>query len=726
MKKNKRFIIFFFTIFVILFSNISFAKSTNNQTILESHTTNNITLEESVKRSTFNHMLKSSENLPSTFDLRTELNNNIAVKNQSPNSNCWAYAYTSVLETTMAKKNQKLGNIYSPMHIDYKTSQIFNRQIGDGGAFNLAFAYSISGYGPVNESDFPKESVYSGNSLKNISEINLNKETQARVLGARFFPSINKTFGNSQITYTDAKGNEYSESLLNTTRDLIKQHLLNNGALFSSIYIQNTEKGTQSTYNEKTVYSYYYNGNDVPNHAITIVGWDDNFKKENFGTNKPLNDGAYLVLNSWGQNFGDDGYFYVSYDDKYIEEAISGVTDIQEINDTTKYDKLYEYDELGITNSIAVTNSSKVYLANVFERSSNNSEYLSEIGLYIDKTKGVKIYVNPNGDDKTISENMLVIEKTGSNALEAGYHTLQFTPVKLTGSKFTIIVQYINSGSSMSVPLEMNLVENNFNGQTSEFKTATSTAKSERGQSYIFMGSSWIDLVDLKVNGITIKDTNACIKAFTKISNNEQEENPPQPGNQQSEQQQSQEQQQEQQEESKPSTTISVTGVTLNTNNASIEVGDSINLIASVIPNNSTNKEITWISEDESIAKVINGIIYGIAEGKTQIIATTKDGNYTANCTIIVTKKTNTSDDIYTEKSSIEDFSKTSADDVTEISKQKSSNVISSSTEEKNNQTLQVASLPYTGINGLKLFVIIFLIIIAIYSYFKNKKYKKI
>ena len=745
MLKNKRIVIIFLIIFMIVFSNKSFATNTNNKAILESNVANDITIEESVKHSTFNRMLKSG-NLPSSFNLRDELNNNIVVKNQSPNSNCWVYAYTSVLETTMARKNQKLGKVYSPMHIDYKTSQIFNRQVGDGGAFNLAIAYSASGYGPVDESDFPRASVYNGNTLKSISEVNLNKEAKARVLDSHNFPSINKSFGSSQVTYTDAKGNEYSEAELTAARNLVKQHLMNNGAVSSAIYIPNTEKGNQVTYNGKTAYSYFYKGSEVPDHAITIVGWDDNFPKENFATgNEPLHDGAYIVLNSWGESFGDNGYFYVSYDDRFIEEAMFGVTNVQEINDTTKYDKLYEYDELGLTSSISVTGmSGGVYMANVFERTSNDSEYISEVGLFIDKTKGVKVYVNPDGDDKTISENRLVVEKTGSNALEAGFHTLQFTPVKLTGTKFTVIVEYINNEEKISVPLEMNLVENNFNGQTSEFKTATSTAKSERGQSYILWGSTWKDLQDLNVSGTILKDTNACIKAYTKyVTSQAPSTTDPdiQPGEgqgtsgQEGQGQEQQGQQGGQEQQTPQSSSISVTGVTLNMQNVSIEVGNSTNLIATITPSNATNQKVTWKSENEAIARVINGVVYGVSEGTTRIAVITEDGNQTTYCTITVSKKTNTADDAYKEDSSGSTAGSVTGNTAgsgelgtTKSSTGNSTEDTSSTLEAKqeNSKSSAITSLPYTGINSLSLLAIIILALIARYNYYKNKKYKNI
>ena len=57
------------------------------------------------------------------------------------------------------------------------------------------------------------------------------------------------------------------------------------------------------------------NGKQMVNHAVTIVGWDDNYKKENFIDGpKPSRNGAWIVKNSYGTGFGDKGYFYMAYD----------------------------------------------------------------------------------------------------------------------------------------------------------------------------------------------------------------------------------------------------------------------------------------------------------------------------------------------------------------------------------------------------------------------------
>lgn len=82
---------------------------------------------------------------------------------------------------------------------------------------------------------------------------------------------------------------------------------------------------------------------------------------------------------------------------------------------------------------------------------------------------------------------------------------------------------------------------------------------------------------------------------------------------------------------------VSVTGVTLNQNSASIEVGDTLQLTATVSPSNATNKAVTWSSNHTNIATVSNGLVTGVAAGSATITVTTSDGSYTATCTVTVT-----------------------------------------------------------------------------------------
>ena len=77
---------------------------------------------------------------------------------------------------------------------------------------------------------------------------------------------------------------------------------------------------------------------------------------------------------------------------------------------------------------------------------------------------------------------------------------------------------------------------------------------------------------------------------------------------------------------------VRVSGVTLDKSELSIKEGDTETLVASVLPYNASNKNVTWSSSDDSVATVDNGVVSGVAVGNTNITVTTEDGGYTAQC----------------------------------------------------------------------------------------------
>ncbi len=84
---------------------------------------------------------------------------------------------------------------------------------------------------------------------------------------------------------------------------------------------------------------------------------------------------------------------------------------------------------------------------------------------------------------------------------------------------------------------------------------------------------------------------------------------------------------------------VNVTGVTLNKSTLNLNVGGSSKLTATVKPSNATNKGVTWSSSDKSIATVdANGKVTAKKAGTVTITVTTKDGKYTAECTVKVTE----------------------------------------------------------------------------------------
>lgn len=710
MKKCiKKSIIILVTIVLILYFNVVTVKSNNDSQLIFIQKGVNINLKDSIKRSTYNKLLAGNENLGSNYNLSE--NYNIIVKNQKQTGSCWAFAYTSMIETTIKDNNE-----YSPMHIEYSISDIYNKDIGAGGSFLMALVYAASETGPIYEKDFKFDSVYDEekNSRENYyltdkSKISLDKYLpEARIEDESFFPQIYKSYNeDGSIKYKSSNSyslssntKTYTENEVKSIRNLIKKHIKEDGGVCASFYtdIGITENGefiSEGGYYDSVNKSFYSEGNGIffsksPNHAVTIVGWDDSFSKNDFAEgNKPENDGAYIVLNSYGKEFGDNGYFYVSYDDYAIEQQILGINEIVKIDRSSKVVKhTYQYDELGMNDAIGSNSLDSLYAANVFSRKNATSvETLNEVALYLDKAEGIEIYINPSSDDK--KDCKLVATYTGEKALDAGYHILKFpSPIKLTGNKFVVKIKYINK-EGPTIPLESNYKSCGIDANE-EILKLYENAKSNQGESFISTdGTNWNDIYNFKIGNAIYKDSNVCIKAFTTEQSGEEEIK-----------------------------NTSVTGVILDKTNLSMQVGDKSNLIATIKPENAVNKNVKWTSSDENIVTVSeNGIITAKSIGIATITVTTEDGKFSASCKITVSEKKNTDDDIYKDDTSDKKDNKTENTEKTEIKDAQNT--------DKRDSGEAKSPLPQTGSKSI-IGVVIIVLVLFIVIYIKCKKFKDI
>ena len=84
-------------------------------------------------------------------------------------------------------------------------------------------------------------------------------------------------------------------------------------------------------------------------------------------------------------------------------------------------------------------------------------------------------------------------------------------------------------------------------------------------------------------------------------------------------------------------TTVKATGVSLNKSALTLNKGATETLVATVAPENATNKNVTWSSADKKIATVDeNGLVSAVELGTTEVTVTTVDGGFTAKCTVTV------------------------------------------------------------------------------------------
>ena len=79
-----------------------------------------------------------------------------------------------------------------------------------------------------------------------------------------------------------------------------------------------------------------------------------------------------------------------------------------------------------------------------------------------------------------------------------------------------------------------------------------------------------------------------------------------------------------------------VTGVTLDKATATLEVKETVTLVANVAPANATNKDVTWASDNETVATIVDGVVTAVAVGTANITVTTVDGSFKATCAVTV------------------------------------------------------------------------------------------
>ena len=248
--------------------------------------------------------------------------------------------------------------------------------------------------------------------------------------------------------------------------------------------------------------AWYNNKKDFSDHQVVLAGWDDNYSRENFlEERRPKKDGAWLVRNSWGNSWGDDGYFWLSYEDRTI-----GISSAIELEEKDNYKKNYQYDTLGWVYSIVPDQkggeTKSGTAANIFKAESD--ELLEAVSFYTtDGGSEYTISVYAGGKKGSPESGTLLTTQEGAEAF-AGYHTIELDePVKLTKNKyFSIVVTLTNPEFPCAIPVEMRTY---YSEDPPEYM-------GNGGESYILSEGKWKDVAG------TVDDyyiTNVCIKGFT-------------------------------------------------------------------------------------------------------------------------------------------------------------------------------------------------------------------
>lgn len=285
--------------------------------------------------------------------------------------------------------------------------------------------------------------------------------------------------------------------------DQIKSMLMEHGALSIDYYASDEN----NSYNEET-FAWYNSEKKSPDHAVTLVGWDDRFSRANFlEENRPQKDGAWLVRNSWGEDWGDGGYFWLSYEDKSLVSSC-----IYQVEAADNYQTNYQYDTCGwIFSASTQIDGLTGYGANVF--TAEETEQLEAVSFYTtdsDTHYEIEIYTGLTDPQNPVSGKKALSAQTGMEPF-AGYHTVPLDDAVLLseGETFSVVVKLTNTQYPYPFAMEGTILPESY-GEPKYL--------GDGGESYLSAdGVTWKDAAGkfISSDGYDYYATNVCIKAFT-------------------------------------------------------------------------------------------------------------------------------------------------------------------------------------------------------------------
>lgn len=500
------------------------------------------------------------------------------IRNQNPYGTCWAHSSVGLGEMAYYKNNPSEDDMeLSELHLSY-------------------FAYN-------GEIDDPLDGL-DGDSNKNVGEDFLNRGGNLAysypVLAAWIGAAAEETapYGNAadalangldaSIAFTDRMHLQGVYKInMKTDQDIAKQMIKEYGAVGISYY--EDSKSHNSTYT-----SYYQSTQTSTNHAVMIVGWDDDFPKENF-TNTPEGDGAWLIRNSWGgtsTGYNRRSYFWLSYYDTSI--ASTGYVFIYE--DADNYDHNYQYDGGMFSGSMYSSSNAPTIAANVFTAKANPSggEVLRAVSFdtpTVNVNYKVEIYTGLTDSADPESGTLIEAATTTGVTTAAGYYTvpLKADVLLAEGTDFSVVVTLEKESETPRISTEYSITANWFD----------TVASIEEGKSFIKWYYTWRDMQEDNASGASYSG-NIRIKAFTDSYS-----------------------------ETKP-----VTAITFSETEKELNKGDSITLVPIVTPTDA-DSILTWTSSDASVAVVDkNGTVTAVGAGSADITVSAK--GISATCTVTV------------------------------------------------------------------------------------------
>jgi uncharacterized protein YjdB/C1A family cysteine protease len=493
----------------------------------------------------------SNDSDSSYYDLRA-LEDVMAIRDQGSYGTCWAFGVLASMESNF-KKNYGEAVDLSEWHLAWYTSNSINGFPAWGGNFggaafnrggNPDYAFRILGRGPraggaVAEASAP----YGG-----YTPPNPMAPSTVALTGAYYW--------------------------VTPSRDAVKGLVQTYGAVNVLMYMNYS-----GSYYRSDTAAFRNTAANSTNHAVNIVGWDDNFSRTKFPSgNQPATDGAWIVRNSWGPNWGDKGYFYISYDSYFREYWVFET----EPEDNTK--TLRSYLGNGSHESWFIKmgyGSNLAWGATIC--TSNSNEMLTDVAFRSGaRNASVELLVK-TGVGATPASGTEAAPPTVVHLKEAGFHRIKLDkPVNVSGQRYAVIIK--TSADSDNFPIT---ALNDSRG-SAELTSGVTFASPDGA-------IQWDDL--------SYQKSSLYMYVFTEPTDDN----------------------------------IPVTGVTLSKSATTVTIDGQDQLFATVQPDNATTQNVLWSSGNSAIASVSSkGLVTGVSAGTTEIIATSQANYKTAICTVTV------------------------------------------------------------------------------------------
>lgn len=360
-------------------------------------------------------------NLPGRYSTFDRFDKSRFVEDQGSTQNCWAHAAVSLFEIKVAVSE----GVYVDFSIDHLISECpIPSTSMSGGNWRGSAAYFTRGIGPVTREAYQKF-LNGDDEDGEDSSANSIRELRPEYL----------ITGYSAVSGVDD----------------IKQAIYENGAVLTSIYYG----PSRSRFYNSEKFAYFHNDKSHrPTHELILVGWDDYFSASNF-KERPEGDGAFIAMNSFGENYGDGGLFYISY---YDDIALKNVVTIDSY---VKPEHLIAMsrDKSGVTHYETIPGTGDLYAIVKLSADQLKSEFADGSSVSGKRIRGIGVFAGgeaivtayysqqfPTRESKLVYLGETYFEGEGYKVIESYYNVV----VK---DEFYIVLKY-DSSDRFVIPIE--------------------------------------------------------------------------------------------------------------------------------------------------------------------------------------------------------------------------------------------------------------------------------